>query len=238
MKKKRVTTKSAGLGSRLKKAVKNVFKKASPGKKKNSPSKSSELPAKPVRKNGSKPPIGRSTTTWGRNRLYVSLNRKSKTGSQKAEPPSDLPFSYNKTLLTLLVRDPEWAYAYWDFSSETWKWIQSLYKKYSGLAAKIRIYNLSTGSSFDFEVNLEAKNWYLCLGLPNTEFEAELGLMDRSGKFYVIARSNRIKTPRNHPSDQIDPNWIPENFDELYGLSGGGRAGESSSHLLTKKPSS
>lgn len=243
MKKKRARTKSENIGSRLKKAVKNVFKKSGLDKKKTSSvkseSSSDKIPAKPAKKNGSKAPKGSAPTSLSRTRMYVTLKGKVKTGQQTVEAPADLPGSYNKTQLVLLVRDPEWAYAYWDFSSETWNWIQSLYKKYSGLAVKIRIYNLTAGGFTDIDVNLEAKNWYICLGQDNTEFEAELGLLDASGKFHVIAKSNRIKTPRAKPSDQIDPNWIPENFDELYRLSGGGRfGGSSSAPLALKKPSS
>jgi hypothetical protein len=33
---------------------------------------------------------------------------------------NDLPFSYNETKLVLMVRDPLWAYAYWDFSADSW----------------------------------------------------------------------------------------------------------------------
>lgn len=239
MKKKRARTKSENLGSRLKKAVKSVFKKSGPEKKNNLPSKSLTDPAKPVKKNGSKAPKASSAGSLSRNRMYVTVKGKSKTGGQTVDAPHDLPFSYNKTELVLLVRDPEWAYAYWDFSSETWNWIQSLFKSKPGAVPKLRVHNLSAGNYFDIDIHLEGKNWYICLGLDNTEFQAELGLLDHDGRFHVIAKSNKIKTPRSKPSEIIDPNWIPEHFDELYRLSGGGRFGVSS--LLSpalKKPSS
>ncbi len=226
---------------RLKKAAKTVLKKSGDAPKNISSVKSSsavEKPAQPDKKNVSKTAKARSGTASGRTQLYVTLKVKPKTGQQPTETPVDLPFSYNKTQLVLLVRDPEWAYAYWDFSSETWNWIQSIFTRFPGSAPKMRIYNLSAGGYFDLDINLEVKNWYICLGVDNTEFEAELGILDSTGKFHVIVKSNRIKTPRSKPSDQIDPKWIPEHFDELYRLSGGGRFDGSSSAPFAVKLSS
>ena len=153
---------------------------------------------------------------------------------------ADLPFSYNETKLVLLVRDPFWAYGYWDFSSPTWDWIKELYAKRQGIRAALRVYNLDLGKHFDLEVSLEAKNWYLHLGQPNTSFEAELGLLDSDGHFYSITKSNRIRTPRNGPSEVVDPKWKAdaEDFEMFYRLSGGGQTGKGSeffSRFKTKK---
>lgn len=137
--------------------------------------------------------------------------------------PQELPFSYNETKLVLLARDPFWGFTYWDFSSETWDWIQSLYREHRGMRPQIRVHHLERGSDLVFEVGLEAKNWYLPLQHPNATFEAELGLLDRRGRFYVIAKSNRIHTPPNGPSEQIDREWMPVEFEEIYRLSGGGQ---------------
>ena len=142
----------------------------------------------------------------------------------------DLPFSYNETKLIVLVRDPEWAYAYWDFSGETWQWIQDFKHRDPKIAFKIRVHNIDQKSFWDCDVDVEAKNWYLNLGIPNTTFELELGFIDSYGRFHLIAKSNRIKTPRNGPSDKIDEQWMTDDFEELYRLSGGNQFA-SSSHL-------
>lgn len=137
----------------------------------------------------------------------------------------DIPFSYNKTEIILLPRDPYWAFTYWDFSGETWNWITVLRERDHGARPKLRVHNLDQRVSYDKDIDLEAKNWYLELGSPNTSFEVELGILDSSGKFHRIALSNRIKTPRSGPSEQIDPDWELSGFElsELYRLSGGGR---------------
>ena len=148
---------------------------------------------------------------------------------QASEPIlTDLPFSYGQTQLVLLVRDPYWAYSYWDFSHETWNWIQSLLKSDSRLKPVMRIHDLDQKNVFDLLISLEAKNWYLHLGIPDHRFMAELGLGDGNAKFHLIARSNEVRTPRDSPSDQIDAEWNDRDFTEIYRLSGGGDTGLSS----------
>lgn len=144
---------------------------------------------------------------------------------------NDLPFSYNQTKLVLMVRDPFWAYAYWDFSADSWNWIVVFRERDHGAKPKLRIHNIDRGTYEDRDVFLDAKNWYLELGLPNTSFMVELGLLDSQGRFHVIAKSNRIQTPRNGPSDKIDTGeWDLSEFEyaEIYRLSGGGKTGSSS----------
>ena len=150
----------------------------------------------------------------------------------QTEPPplpvlNDLPFSYNETKLTLMVRDPYWAYAYWDFSAETWNWIVVFRERTHEAKPKLRIHNLENGEFHDLDISLDARNWYVELGVPYTAFEAELGFLDSSGKFHGIVRSNRVRTPRSGPSDKIDDAWNLNDleFSEIYRLSGGGKTG-------------
>lgn len=217
MKKKSAKTTAAKTGTRLKKAVKRVLSKTVSARKKKAPS---AVPGTPTeKKSAAKNPNG-------------TIVRKPAALSAAAPlEVKDLPYSYNKTTLVLLVRDPEWGYAYWDFSGETWNWIQGFLKKDPSAKFKIRIHNLTGGDSFDVDVQLETKNWYICFAKDNQEFEAEIGLMDSSGHFHSIVKSNRVRTPRSRPSDKIDPKWDPRNFEELYRLSGGGQYGGGSESL-------
>jgi len=162
-----------------------------------------------------------------RKRAPLSARRKKSIQSFRAPVQSqaihnELPFSYNQTKLTLLVRDPYWAYSYWDFSEKSWKWIVSKRQQEPNLRSVLRIHNLKQNGNFDLDVDLEAKNWYVHLNLPGATFEFELGLLDPRGQFHSIVRSNRIQTPRDRPSDVIAPAWDTSQFDEIYRLSGGG----------------
>jgi len=140
----------------------------------------------------------------------------------------DLPFSYGETKLVLLVRDPYWAYSYWDFSRETWNELQARFAGDSSLKPMMRIHDLEAKRSYDLLISLEAKNWYLHLGMPDHRYVAELGLGDGKSRFYVLIRSNEVRTPRDSPSRVVDPEWKDKDFDEIYRLSGGGDKGLSS----------
>ena len=142
--------------------------------------------------------------------------------------PTELPFSYGETKLVLLVRDPYWAYSYWDFSGETWNWAQKKLSEDSSLKPMIRVHDLDGQRYYDLLISLEAKNWYLHLGTPDRRYVAELGIGDGNSRFYLIARSNEVRTPRDSPSNIIDPEWNDRDFEEIYRLSGGGDTGLSS----------
>jgi len=141
---------------------------------------------------------------------------------------SELPFSYGETKLVLMVRDPYWAYSYWDFSGETWNGVQKRLVEDSSLRPMMRVHDLTAKRSYDLLVSLEAKNWYLHLGTPHHRYDAELGIGDGDSRFYLIARSNVVQTPRDSPSEVIDSEWSDRDFEEIYRLSGGGQARMSS----------
>ncbi len=218
---------------------KRVTKKVVPAKKK---------ARKPRVVAGKRPAKIRPKRTGGRKKKVVAARAVVSSNGRgasvlpriiyRAEPVNELPYSYNETRLVLLVRDPWWAFGYWDFSGDTWHWIQDMRHRKTGLRSVLRVHNLDEKSFYDIEVQLETKNWYLHLGLPDTSFEAELGMIDASGRFYLIARSNRIYTPKDGPSNVVDEAWKPDQFEEIYRLSGGGKTGHGSeifSHFLKQK---
>lgn len=145
---------------------------------------------------------------------------------------SDLPFSYGETKLVLMVRDPYWAYSYWDFSREKWSWTQQKLQEDFSLKPVMRVHDLTAKRFCDILISLEARNWYLHLGKPHHRYFAELGLGDGKSRFLRIAKSNEVETPRDAPSEIADPDWKDQNFDELYRLSGGAPKGSSSPSSL------
>lgn len=142
---------------------------------------------------------------------------------------TNLPFSYGETKLVLMVRDPYWAYSYWDFSGETWNEIQRKLAGDTSLKPMLRVHDLDAKRFYDLLISLETKNWYLHLGVPDHRYVAELGIGNGRDRFHLIARSNEVRTPRDSPSEQVDPEWNDRDLDEIYRLSGGGKPGVSSS---------
>jgi uncharacterized protein len=159
--------------------------------------------------------------------------------------PGDLPDSYGETKLVVMVRDPYWAYSYWDLSGDTKVYIEKIYRENDGVRPVLRVHDVSGVSfngkngntSWDLDVSLDARNWYINLGIPGASFIIDLGLKDKSGAFFLIARSNKISLPIDYPSSVVDEEWMISDmdFDELYAISGGLGIGLSSGELKKRK---
>jgi len=165
---------------------------------------------------------------------YLSSPVRPKTVSpSEAVILKDLPFSYGETKFVLMVRDPYWAFSYWDFSADTWSEIQKKFSENPSFKPVIRIFDLDKNKHYDLLISLEARNWYLHLGIPDHRYVAELGLSDGRSHFYRIARSNEVRTPRDSPSQEVDPKWSDRDFEEICRLSLT-RGGVSSSGSFSK----
>lgn len=123
---------------------------------------------------------------------------------------SPLPKYYGENRLVLMVKDPEWLFAYWEITNE----IEKNFTKINGERAwgeskgVLRIYNLTKGDHFDIPINDQADNWYIKVGQPNTRFRAEIGRIFQ-GKYFDLIRSKEITTPALGFSQEIDPAWPP-----------------------------
>ncbi len=130
---------------------------------------------------------------------------------QKGE---ELPRSYGKDKLVLMPVNPNWLHAYWDFSPETIRKIESL-----GLGYEIvlRLYDVTyiifdgtnAHRTFEFGVDVRfTKNYYFNVPLPGASYILELGYKDPNGKFVPLLRSNVCNAPKNHPSDSKRERWL------------------------------
>jgi hypothetical protein len=159
-------------------------------------------------------------------------------------PPAtpEPPPGYGRDLIALLVRDPYWIHVYWEISRETLVRAKGVLRdEWFDAKSVLRVHDV-TGVDFDgknsnsyFDIGLEggATNWYINTRIPNRSYCVEIGLLSRSGRFVLLARSNVATTPRDAPSDVVDEKWmIPDlEFDKIYALSGGFSVGSSSLEL-------
>jgi len=154
----------------------------------------------------------------------------------------ELPVSYQDDRVVLLVRDPYWVHAYWEVSRRTLiKAKAALKEDWYGATSILRVYDVTgldfdgrnANSSFDVEITGGASNWYVDTGVPNRTYCVDLGLLSPSGKFVLLARSNKATTPRDAPSEAFDEEWmIPDwEFEKVYALSGGFDIGAGSIEL-------
>lgn len=151
-----------------------------------------------------------------------------------AAPSGPIPERYDKTHVVLMVRDPAWLHAYWEIQEDT----QEAAKQNCQGEARfvIRCHDVSEGeqsSHFDVDVTGGAQNWYLNSNKPGGSFYVQIGLLDDSGQFHVLAESDPVTAPPNEPSVEEDQQWmsLEGGFEQIYSLSGGRNLGLGSLEL-------
>jgi hypothetical protein len=110
-----------------------------------------------------------------------------------------IPDRYNETRIVLMLRDPLWAFAYWDIQDIK---LSSLIEEpyYEGLF--LRVYEFSSAvpskdhviDYFDIPVREEDDSWYISLPKPGGFFCVDLRGKSLHGDS-LLCRSNMIKSP-------------------------------------------
>lgn len=141
-----------------------------------------------------------------------------------------------------MVRDPYWLHAYWELSRSTLGRAQAaLGQDWHAAKPILRLMDVSsedtTSSSErhirDIEIHGGVNNWYIDVNTPPRSFRVDIGYLSRRGKFFVLARSNVVHTPRAGVSDVLDQNWssVQNDYQKIYHQSGGSTANGQSTDL-------
>lgn len=149
--------------------------------------------------------------------------------AQDLSEKKELPSSYDRDTMALVVRDPWWLYTYWEIKDSTWnKFKAELKDEFYKAKRVLRVYDVTSiifnGSNahkfFDIGVREDAFNWYIDIGFPGRSWCVDYGLLLSDGRFITILRSNVVETPSDGPSWITDEEWmIPdEMFSKLYGM--------------------
>jgi hypothetical protein len=149
----------------------------------------------------------------------------------------ELPKDYNDNILSLLIRDPYWAYAYWEITDEKRKELDIPKGKHNK-TMKIRlyeIYNGEKGEFYDIHIHDYTNNWYISLPKPNKNYIAELIIEDDQGKEISVLESNKAVSPRDNISDDIDVEWMTPDWAKIYSASAGFREKHLSEEELEEK---
>ena len=159
----------------------------------------------------------------------------------RPEESFSIPTGYGDDRLVLMVKDPWWLYAYWEIQPQTERIARSqlLPQEVVGLQSILRVYDVSeiefpsqsAHRAFDIGLSGLATNWYIHTNAPDRSFVVEIGLLTSSGRFLLLARSNRVRAPRFGPSEVIDEAWMTtdETYWKLFGASSGIGIGSSPS---------
>jgi hypothetical protein len=114
------------------------------------------------------------------------------------------PQTYGVNRLRLLVKDPEWLFAYWDVDPRSLEALRAdLGARASALSQlTLRVFEDQEGGESTFLLPQDTRTWYVQTGATGRPYRAEVGVMLPSGEFRALARSNSVVTPRGARSSQ------------------------------------
>jgi hypothetical protein len=118
--------------------------------------------------------------------------------SKDADEEGELPDYYGEPKVMLLPVGPYLAYAYWEFDMARLPPDTA-----SAVLRFLDAHEPSASPSFDVDVDLRTRNWYVHLWQPAEHYVADLGVKTTSGEFVPLARSNPLQTPRAWPMAEI-----------------------------------
>lgn len=199
------------------------------GKRPSKSRKASVTPQTSAKQRSAKPPCG-SSHNRARKRLgqIKAQLAQSRDLALKSAQPED---EEAKDRLILFVRDPFWLQAYWELSRATVDRARAalghdwhLARPVLRLSEVPRNGTTSSARLFvrDIEIHGGVTNWYIDVYDPPKGFQVEIGY--RAGeRFYALARSNRVTTPRADSGEAFDRNWadVARNVDRIYAMSVG-----------------
>jgi len=146
--------------------------------------------------------------------------------------PRELPLCYGDTKVVLLVRDPEWIFAYWEINDDT-RSKHNLIRGRHNKTLALRVYDVTgvdfNGSNalrhYDVIINDYAVSWYLRMPEVNRSWCVDMGYYhETKGDFVTLTRSNIVRTPPGAISSSVDEEWMrvtSGQYAEIMRLSGG-----------------
>lgn len=155
------------------------------------------------------------------------------TRDLSARVPKDLPAGYGKDRIVVMVRDPYWLHCYWELTRHAIQRAEAaLGQDWHTSKPILRLLDVTTQDTTrtaertvrDIDIHGGCNNWYIDVDNPPRSFRVDIGYLARSGRFYVLARSNVVNTPRAGVSDVIDENWSDfdaKKADRIYAMSAG-----------------
>jgi uncharacterized protein len=154
----------------------------------------------------------------------------------------DLPRGYGRDRIVVMVRDPFWLHAYWELTEQTLRRAEAaLEQEWHHAKPILRLVDITSEDSAglsetvvrDIDIHSGCNNWYIDIKNPSRSYRVDIGFIAKSGRFYMLCRSNVVNTPKPNVSDQIDENWaeVQHKSDKIFALSGGYNKNTSSLEL-------
>jgi hypothetical protein len=148
--------------------------------------------------------------------------------SAELDEAFEYPDTHGESVVTLMVRDPYWLFAYWELAPGLASELVARIGEENLARSRmvLRVYDVTgtdadhPASYHDIDVAPGARNWYINVMRVERDYCVDLGMITPDGKFIVIARSNVVSLPPVGPSDVVDEEWVTlEALDEFYAQS-------------------
>lgn len=138
--------------------------------------------------------------------------------------------SVSKDRVVLIVRDSYWLQAYWEVTEQTVRRARTaLEKHWRGAVPVLRLFEFTDDDDQlpekpvrDIEVHGGVDTWFIDTANPPKSYRVAIGFTAPNGRFYMIAKSNKVTTPV--PSGHRGAgNWadIAQDCENFFALSGG-----------------
>ena len=159
-----------------------------------------------------------------------------------AAPPRALDHACVKDRIIAMVRDPYWLHVYWELSRSTLARAQAaLGQEWHTARPILRLMDVTSEDTTsaserhvrDIAIHGGVNNWYIDVLTPPRSYRIDVGYLGKRGKFFVLARSNVVTTPRVGVGDVLDENWasVQDQFGKIYRQSGGPHGSAESTDL-------
>ena len=140
--------------------------------------------------------------------------------------PHTLDHACQKDRIIVLARDSYWLHAYWELSRTTLARAQAaLGQDWHSAQPILRVMDVTSEDTTaaaerhvrDIAIHGGVNNWYIDVLEPPRSYRIDIGYLSRRGKFYVLARSNVVSTPKAGVSDALDENWsdVQQQFERV-----------------------
>ena len=153
--------------------------------------------------------------------------------SRPSTPIQTLDHACQKDRIIVLTRDSYWLHAYWELSRTTLSRARAaLGQDWHEARPILRVLDVSSEDTTsaaerqirDIPIHGGVNNWYIDVLEPPRSYRIDIGYVSRRGKFYVLARSNVVTTPKAGVTDTLDENWsnVQKQFERIHNPSPNG----------------
>ena len=114
------------------------------------------------------------------------------------EKSGELPSSFNETEISVILRNPAWAFVYWDISADGVKKLSESSRLKNLLLRVLYFENESETNPieyFDLQISLEDREQYILLEPGKKFFRVDLVALFNDGSSDNLTVSNRIRLP-------------------------------------------